>query len=85
MWVHTTEDIAAADQRRHTTMHPNIQASVNLATETAMVRVVAPGSGHSASLDAAEAGLGSISTLAGQLAQVCGGAAMSCNRSLSLI
>lgn len=47
-----------------------MQASVNLATETAMVRVHAPSDGHSSSLGAAEQGLGSLSTLAGQLAQV---------------
>jgi hypothetical protein len=43
---------------------------VNLATETAMVRVMASGNGHPAALDSAERGLDGIDALAGELAQV---------------
>ncbi len=47
------------------------QASVNLATETAMVRVLTPeNDGHSDGLEAAEKGMGSHVSLGDRLAQV---------------
>ena len=43
---------------------------MNLATETAMVRVMASGNGHPAALDSAERGLDGVDALASELAQV---------------